>query len=137
MKIWKDNKLFGRYLSWYRWQVVKILYFEEKGEIIVGWFEKLVLVGGSISMIALAVEKWSGWMMPYWVIIILALFIRLLKIWVGGQDVKKLKFGQAMSEFPVRERLAPVGNEQLDRIKNIERKVAPETFEEQHATYQK
>ena len=130
------NSMFlGHYGSWWRNLFLDYKYNLGRGEAIIGEFETIVMFGGAGAMIVLAVEKWSGWLMPWSWVIILAIFMRFLKVYIGSLDRNILKIGQAAAEYNTKKSLDPINREKLDRIKNIEKKVAPETYKEEHVTY--
>ena len=133
--IWKNNQFFGQYLSWYRFKFCEYKYNLNQGEMIMGEVESLLAVGGIIGMLVLVIERWSGWLMPWQWAVIAGLALRVLKIYLGHLDRTKLKIGQAMSTYGIEQNTQPKSVEQLERIKNIEKKVSPETVDKKYETY--
>ena len=86
-------------------------------------------------MLILVIEKYTGWLFPWKWAIILALTIKILKVFIGKLDKDVLKIGQAMSNYSIEEKVQPKPAELLDRVKNIEKKVSPETVNKKYETY--
>ena len=152
--IWSNNQLFGRYLSWYRAKFCDYKYNLGQGEFLMGELEGLISTGGLAGILILLIDKYTGYLLPWYLVLVIAFGSKILKVFIGILDKRVLKIGQASNEYTVRKNLAPVSNEMLDRNKNIEKlnwaiidlliralKVEPdksklpEAFKEKHKTY--
>lgn len=114
------NKILGHYPSWWRYKYCEYKYLVGQGESIIGELETLFTYGGIGMILILGIERYTGWLAPWYYAPILVLVLRIMKICVGAVDRKYLKTGQAMQEYTLRAKLTPTGNEMWDRIKNIE-----------------
>ena len=127
--------ILGREGSWYRNKFVDYKYYLSQGEMIFGEIESLITSGGIGGIIVLMVERYSGWLMPWQMVIVLVLALRVLKVFVGRLDKKYLKLGQAMAEYGQRKQINLFEMEKMERLKNVEKKVAPETYKEKYKSY--
>ena len=95
----------------------------------------MIATGGFVGILVLLMEKWTGWLMPFKWVLLFAFIMRGLKVIAGYCDKRWLKMGQASQEYGVKKKLSLPTVEIIDRIKNIEKKISPETFQNEHDTF--
>ena len=136
-------KLFGRYGSWWRHQYVLFIEVTARGSNFGSFFigKLKTLFFGIIGMGGAEVVSlsWGGFSLadyfPWWIIFIVPIVDLLKDIIFGLLEWKVFKTWQAQIEIIPRLKINPWEDEKMERLKNIERKIAPETYQEEHKTY--
>ena len=130
-------KLLGKTLREYGEYFIAYRYYLGQGEMIIGEIEQLVASGGIAAVLLLVIERYSGWLPPWQWAVAIGLGMRVLKVLAGIADRKWLKLGQMSTEWGYKKKVNTFSVAQMERLKNIEKKVAPETYCEHDRGYVK
>lgn len=128
-------KIFGYNSSWYRNAFCAYKYALGQGEMLVGEIESIITLGGLGGILILIINKYTNWLAPWWILVILVICLKIIKVFIGRLDKRYFKLGQAMSEYTSRKKINVWEAEKMEILKNIEKKVSPETYHKEPKTY--
>ncbi len=103
-------------------------FYTSRGDMFLAKFEGIFNSIGGIGVGFLLLQGYLGKLPSFWLLPLLYIVRQSLSFFLGYKDYKKWKISQRESVFGIR--YNPQTVEMFKRIKNIERKVAPDTFDE-------
>ena len=135
--------IFNHRLRWYLTKYAKFKYRIGRGNTLGDFFYgkvKTLLYG--IMTLGTSEIVSQGWWdfsilqhIPWWVLVLIPILETIKDYYLGLLDEKKLNLWQIENEITLRKKISPWETEKMDRIKNIEKKIAPENYKENHKTY--
>ena len=121
MEIW------GHRRRWYLEKIIAYRYYLGRGDFFFSEIEGLLSTGGLGGILILIVEKYSNYLFPWQLAILLVLCFRALKVCLGIIDKKYIKSGQTEAEWGVRKGLNSWATEQMNMTREMHKALCPDS----------